>query len=437
MDHARALLGDTRNKSRTARFELVKELEDNVWIATRKGDPRREQYLARPFKSYKPRGDKGSEDSPWQKLLFRQNQAIALGTLLNHENIINIVGEIDRHPFTRTQEKDKGPGKTETYLVFDFCDAANLSTLFADYPVHYSSFYLPESLCWHVLRSLSRAVTYLHDGKRLKPGTVLSSTELPEFVSVDEDWLPILHRAIEPSNIFFQHPRGIETYGQCKLGDFANATVTCHSVSLTMTATASGNIAKAPFRGNEPMEETSKKLNQDPEDLPGDDRPYTLATELWSIGAVIFTMMTGKLLTFCCDKCGCAHIERCEEQGCLENQAYAAGCKCVYGGCEHMPAEGCEEPYSPWKPCPPEHRCRVPMINIDTYVARCGYTRILRKAVLDLLHHNPKTEPTRFRTCSGRAQVIEKEYQRWKETTEEGEEYRDIEDDLDERWGVA
>ncbi|KAK7409008.1 hypothetical protein QQX98_008827 [Neonectria punicea] len=444
--------GDFPEEPNPAKFELFKEIEDNVWIAVVPGDPRAEQYLARPLKDYKPRRGNGSRDGPWQKLLFEHDQAEALARLLNHENLINLVGTIDRHPFTRTQERDKGPGKSELYLVWDFCDAMNLSALFSDNPVNDSSFYLPESLCWHVLRSLSRAVTYLHDGKRLKPGATLSLGEPPEFVSVDADWLPILHRAIEPGNIYFQHPRGTETYGQCKLGDFSNAAVTGHGIRSAIESAEhhirrrdidesdripSYGLSMARTRGHEPITETSKNLEKDPEALEGEARPYTLATELWSIGAVIFTMMTGALLTYCCDECGCAHIERCAAQGCLNNQAHADGCRCLYGGCEHMPREDCDEPESSWTPCPPSHHCRMPTINIDTYLSRAKYTKMLRQIVLELLLYDPMTESPGFQTWFQRAQVIENEYQRWKEMTEEGADYRDLEDDLAERSRVA
>ncbi|KAK7433147.1 hypothetical protein QQZ08_000078 [Neonectria magnoliae] len=452
MDQNRPTSGDFPEEPNPTKLELFKEVEDDVWIAVIPGDPRAEQYLARPLKDYKPRRGNGSRDGPWQKLLFEHGQAEVLARLLNHENLINLVGTIDRHPFTRTQESDKGPGKTELYLVWDFCDAMNLSALFSDNPVNDSSFYLPESLCWHVLRSLSRAVTYLHDGRRLKPGVTLSSSEPPEFVSVDVDWLPILHRAIEPGNIYFQHPRGTETYGQCKLGDFSNATVTGHGIRSAIKSAEhhirrrdidesdripSYGLSMARTRGHEPITETSKNLEEDPEALEGEARPYTLATELWSIGAVIFTMMTGALLTYCCDECGCAHIERCAAQGCLNNQAHADGCRCLYGGCEHMPKEDCDEPKSSWTPCPPSHHCRMPTINIDTYLSRAKYTKMLRQVVLELLLYDPMAESPGFQTWFQRAQVIENEYQRWKEMTEEGADYRDLEDDLAERSRVA
>lgn len=36
----------------------------------------------------------------------------------------------------------------------------------------------------------------------------------------DEDWHALLIRDISPGQIWFQKPRGKETYGKCKLGGF-------------------------------------------------------------------------------------------------------------------------------------------------------------------------------------------------------------------------
>jgi serine/threonine protein kinase len=219
-------------------FELVEKVKKNVWIVTRKGDPRREKYLASPSSPFgvKPDGTVDvtqtlREAEALNTLLSKHNQAYTIRQILNHENLISIAGFMENRPFNKSQTSDATPENNVQMLVWDFGDAGNLSALFRHYPCESSEFYLPESLCWHVLRSLTRAVAYLHDGKWLsyRPEH-LGRHMVREWVSVNTDWFPILHRCIEPRNVWLQHPRGIETYGQCKLGGYSHAAVTCHTV---------------------------------------------------------------------------------------------------------------------------------------------------------------------------------------------------------------
>lgn len=39
------------------------------------------------------------------------------------------------------------------------------------------------------------------------------------------DWMPVLHRDLRPANVFLQLPRGVETYGAVKLGNFGRCWV--------------------------------------------------------------------------------------------------------------------------------------------------------------------------------------------------------------------
>jgi serine/threonine protein kinase len=217
-------------------FEISSKLAQNVWVVTKKGDPRKQQYLASPSSPWGVQSDGTVDYTEYDKeayaltrLLSKQNQAYTIRQILNHENLMSIAGIMEHQLFNKSQTPDTNQKDKVQLLVTDFADAGNLSALFRHYNCDSSAFYLPESLCWHVLRSLTRAVTYLHDGKRL-----CHPIQLPgmfgEWVSVDTDWFPILHRRIEPRNIWFQHPRGTETYGLCKLGNFSSAAVTCHAI---------------------------------------------------------------------------------------------------------------------------------------------------------------------------------------------------------------
>lgn len=269
-------------------FELVEQVKKNVWIVTRKGDPRREKYLASPSSPFgvKPDGtvdvaQTRREAEALNTLLSSHNQAYTIRQILNHENLVSIVGVIENWPFNKSQTSDVTPGNNVQMLVWDFGDAGNLSALFRHYPCKSSEFYLPESLCWHVLRSLIRAVTYLHDGKRLiyRPEQ-LGRHMVREWVSVNTDWFPILHRCIEPRNVWLQHPRGNETYGQCKLGDYSHAAVTCHIVdgqfNPDTVRSDSNGMALATKEGIWRLDDTRSAYDVPPASIPNEVR-----TQCW------------------------------------------------------------------------------------------------------------------------------------------------------------
>lgn len=102
----------------------------------------------------------------------------------------------------------------------DFNDEAGWHRLSA---VNMCRFSLPESLCWHVLLSMSKALLWLHHGVKETEGI------RGEYMKHDDDWHAILIRDVSPGQIWFKKARGHETYGECKLGGFQWAKV-CGSV---------------------------------------------------------------------------------------------------------------------------------------------------------------------------------------------------------------
>jgi serine/threonine protein kinase len=203
-------------------FRLIKCIEDNVWLAERISD--NEPFIARRLDEFdlqhgEKNKSKAEKDRTWH-LLKHQGMIACLAQILNHENIISIAGFMNAKPLL-----DNSEHLNNTWIAWDFCDAGNLETVMTDNRLlaewsRSPHKLMPEALCWHVLMAMLRALVWLHDGKRLVDtpnGKVLES--------VDVDWMPILHGNISPHNIHFQHPRGRETFGVCKLANFSTAFV--------------------------------------------------------------------------------------------------------------------------------------------------------------------------------------------------------------------
>ncbi|KAL6816113.1 hypothetical protein V8C40DRAFT_254506 [Trichoderma camerunense] len=254
--------------SNTSDFKLLYETEQGVWLATKRNEYGSPKYIAQPLRILDISGQEDTEDAAFHELMYNSNLGDAIAQIFNHENIISIAGHIKTHPFIGTAPIADNPhlSRPRNYIVWDYCDAGNLSGLFLCMPRNKSrDFYLPESLCWHVLTSLLNAITYLHDGKRLIIDTKAPAGEERQWLPVDQDWNPILHRAIEPRNIFFQHPRGSETYGLCKLGSFEHAAVTNHVIPPDdgpddVDEDVEISIAMAARRGFESLDTMRHKL---------------------------------------------------------------------------------------------------------------------------------------------------------------------------------
>lgn len=188
---------------------------------------------------------------PWEPSaqfagLLERGAGEAVAALLNHANLVNIINNISVQVFQGSSED-----KVEYFSVWDFCDAGSLSG-FMRRPAGTGGVprqevtadgrikkFLPESLVWHVALSMLKALAWLHEGYRQEPCIAWVGGEpIPQIRgwraeeeqdgALGEDWMPILHRNIRADNIFFQHPRGSETYGYCKLGNFSEAFVSGH-----------------------------------------------------------------------------------------------------------------------------------------------------------------------------------------------------------------
>lgn len=267
-------------------YRILKKIDDTVHVVGRESD--NEQFLGTKW-------DASTVDPAFSDLLDRGTKG-ALGSLLNHPNLINYTDTVADHVVC-----GRGTGtavSAQRMLLWDFCEAGTLKNLFDHPPVVPKTAapdsdvvvqFLPEGLCWHVLLSVMKALSWLHEGYRDE-----SSMEGPhgrrrhhDWLS-DPDWLPILHRNVQPEHIFFKHPKGTESYGLCKLGNYSSCAVSGHVNSNFI-----GQVVSAT-RGDERLETLSANLDEDMSLIDADRRPYTKATELFQLGRILYRMMTAR-----------------------------------------------------------------------------------------------------------------------------------------------
>ncbi len=388
--------------SSSKEFTVVRQLSADTFMVRRKSDG--EPLLGRTFDVAK-----WPDAAPLHSLMTRGAGEAAFN-VMNHENLVSVAAVLMRFPF------DGSGVEASDLLLVDYCDAGTLMTLLDRPPVqHTATGFLPESLCWHVARSLLRALAFLHDGYRCDSYTAPRSgaRRFHEWVA-DRDWMPILHRNIRPENIFFQQPRGRETYGLCKLGNFSECFVSGH-----VNWMSGGAVVSAPDKdcGLETMR--ARMAVENVYELPKVwtsrfsrsevlysellmkwgrtqyDRPYTRGSELFALGALLYRMMTSRI---------CPHPEECNLLPCQ---------------CRHMDPSA--------EPCP--HACHPP-INLENPLPQCtDYTDGLHDLIKELLVLNRSDAVSAVELLAS----AEEAFQTWRETTLDGGLYVDLEDDLKKR----
>ncbi|CAL3972131.1 hypothetical protein PZA11_005323 [Diplocarpon coronariae] len=294
--------------------------------------------------------------------------AVPISLILNHPNLISLV-DIVRNSNTEGAASDMGPHGDVT--VWEDMDGGSLSYLLpsaSTYPhFHDEATWhtlasqnfrrpaLPESLCWHVLRSISRALLWLHYGVKETAGVP------GEWMKHDDDWHAILIMDVSPGQIWFKKPVADESFGECKLGGFQWARVT-GTVGATMALAE--RVDKAPLE---------KQYFFSPE-LYKNTNSHSRASEIWSLGATIYTMMTG---------------------------------------------------------IPParhyDYNWQVSRMNDG------GYSQILRDIVGDMLKQHPADRPDSI----GLVNRVDDQWKRWRATTREGAHVVDIGDDAVKRTALG
>ncbi|KAJ5051735.1 uncharacterized protein L3040_001507 [Drepanopeziza brunnea f. sp. 'multigermtubi'] len=319
------------------------------------------KWLATKIPDVVARGLKGETTTTKLADLVLPIAAVPISLILNHPNIISLVDIVRNANLEGSSNESVGSygdvtvwedmdGGSLAYLLPSastyppFHDEATWHTLAAQ---NYRRPALPEGICWHVLRSISRALIWLHHGVKETDG-------IPgEWVQHDDDWHAILITDVSPGQIWFKKPVGDESYGECKLGGFQWAKV---------TGTVGATVAFTPRIENAPLE---KQYFFAPE-IYRNTHSHTRASEIWSLGATIYTMMTG------------------------------------------IP--------------PPRH------YDYNWQISRMNdgaYSQILRDVVANMLKHHPADRPNTMALVNR----VEDQWKRWRATTKEGAYVVDVVDE--------
>ena len=197
-----------------------------------------------------------------------------LADRLSHHNITS---GLDLNEIGKNSSRNRGfvDGETLEHLIHSRKIPEGL-------PTKTASTCISEALCWLTLLSLLDAVDYLHFGHRQ---LILVNNRL--------GWQPIIHNFMNPANILYA-PDGADPKSRpltvCRLGNFSR--------SIVLPSTLD------PIDGNEVDDRreafasirTTDEVTgyEAPEILGEGGKAPGLASDLWSIGAVMVAMMTGR-----------------------------------------------------------------------------------------------------------------------------------------------
>ncbi|KAI1826706.1 hypothetical protein F4861DRAFT_545248 [Xylaria intraflava] len=296
-------------------YELVTEIAPKIWKVSRKSD--RMEYLAQDVTdTFFINIDNDAQQLPDYGYILRpdgHNMLEKIKVVLNHPNLVSLVD-----CFALQFTDDGKLGRDRWFMVWDYCDAGNLGNILTpsqprpqDRPLspkpddgdgdvqmddappqlNKKPKFLPESLCWHVLTSVLRALTWLHDG-------VLDVAQREDGVwerrSENLDWQPMLHRNINPQNIFLGYPRRKESYGPVKLGNYGRLVISghCQTAGDNHAPTFSKAIGPSPahdFTRLEHLIALDARYGSAYPREPG--QPYTMVSEYRAVGEIIQAMM--------------------------------------------------------------------------------------------------------------------------------------------------
>lgn len=232
---------DHSNLPKKPSYSLYKPLPNGLFLVRRITDG--EVFLAHPLDAAPSNDDRDeATTTTTTEELIRRGAARAAANLLNHENLVSIHDELVDLPLRGGGNGSEGATQRKRrMLLWDWCDAGTLQDVFDAYTPAFPATeggdvggggdgggFLPEGFIWHVGLGLLRALQWLHEGVRdvyavaeAEGGNGRRCRRVRGKAAAEgADWMPVLHRDVRAENVFLQRPRGIETYGAVKLGNF-------------------------------------------------------------------------------------------------------------------------------------------------------------------------------------------------------------------------
>ncbi|KAI0112440.1 hypothetical protein GGR51DRAFT_40657 [Nemania sp. FL0031] len=308
------------------KYEFLTEIAPDVWKISRKSD--RMEYLAQDVtdKLFIDVDSKPQELTDYGRLLAPDGQNLIknVKTVLNHPNLVSLVD-----CFALQVTKSGKRAREKWYAVWDYCDAGNLGNLLvaaqprpqdqktadgdtimedagSEPDSQEGPKFLSESFCWHVLTSLLRALTWLHDGVQ---DVMQGENGVWQKINEDPNWSPMLHRNITPRNIFIGYPRRREWYGPVKLGNYGRLFISghCDSAGASQLPAFTKVLAPAPDQKVASLEDLITFDTTHGSLYPRQpDQPYTLVSEYRAVGEIIQAMMI--------EPTGSKHVKRIQSQ---------------------------------------------------------------------------------------------------------------------------
>lgn len=239
------------------KYTRFKDLRNGSVLLRRHGDG--EAAVGHPFSE--PDGFFSRLEKAWETHdITAEGSGRAAASILNHPNLVSLHTEQREWPLLPVEMVETN--MPDRYWVWDYCDAGSVANLLADPPtsVSYAGF-LPEGLIWHTLLGVLTGLEWLHEGVREEyvPELVVGKNGKKKIKRVriksrpEEAWMPILHNRIREESILFQQPRGVETYGQVKIGDFTAVTVLGHLEHIPPTRAAEGGAQASAAEDGRPV----------------------------------------------------------------------------------------------------------------------------------------------------------------------------------------
>jgi len=236
------------------KYTRFKDLRNGSVLVRRHGDG--EIAVGHPFSQPEDGFFSRLEDAWESHDITAEGTGRAAANVLNHPNLVSLHTELREWPFLPVELATTMPDR---YWVWDYCDAGSLTNLLMDPPTSVSTAgFLPEGLIWHTLLGVLAGLEWLHEGMRevYVPELVVGKDGRKKIKRVrlksrpEKAWMPILHNRICEESILFQQPRGIEKYGQVKIGDFTAVTVMGHIEHIPVTEAAEEGGTRATAAGD-------------------------------------------------------------------------------------------------------------------------------------------------------------------------------------------